>query len=77
MESREVFYDWEAELPSGLWQIGTRTLKVRTWVVVRGQENDEGSFVVRHIVSVKRHEVEPADWQAPKRPGDERRQSRV
>jgi hypothetical protein len=62
MESREAFWDYEVELPSKMWQIGSRTLKMRTRAEVRGSEGDRG-FIVRNVVKVLGHEVEPDGWE--------------
>lgn len=68
LEEREVFYDWEAELPSGMWHVGYRTLKMRTVVLGRGLENQKGDFVVRTVLKTIRHEVEPEGWSKPETP---------
>ena len=58
MEVRDVHYDYEVELPTGLWHLGYRTLKVRTRARARGYENERGRFVVTAIMSTISHEVE-------------------
>lgn len=60
MERRTIHYDYEVELPSTLWAIGLRTLKLRTHVEVRGVEGDRG-FIVQTVERVVSHEVEPED----------------
>ncbi len=61
MESRKVHWDYEVELPTGMWHIGQRNMKMRTTAMVHGVEGDRG-FIVRRVVKVLGHEVEPKDW---------------
>lgn len=77
VESRETFYDYEVELPTGLWHIGQRKLKLRTGVLAQGHTNEDGTFVVRRVVRVLYHEVNPPGWKLPPEPEDERHTSRV
>lgn len=77
METRERTFDYEVELPTGLWQIGQRKLKLRTTVLAQGHVNDEDTFIVHRVLRVVGHEVEPEDWKPPPPPEDERHASRV
>lgn len=77
MEQRSLTYDYEVELPTGLWQIGMRKLKLRTIVLAQGHTNDEDTFIVHRVLRVVRHEVEPENWKMPPPPEDERHTSRV
>lgn len=77
MEQRRTYYDYEVELPTGLWHIGQRTIKMRTVVDARGHEDRDGNFVVHQIVRVVAHHPEPEDWEAPREHDDGRRRSKV
>jgi hypothetical protein len=77
VEVRRTFYDYEVELPTGLWQIGKRSLKMRTVVDARGHEDGDGKFVVHQVVRVVGHHVEPSDWTPPPEKDDGRRKSKV
>lgn len=72
METREVFYDVEAELPSGLWQLGQRTVKLRAHCRVTGtvDERHPERFIVARIEKLLRWEVEPEGWTPPPTPRD-------
>ena len=77
MEQRERTFDYEVELPTGMWHIGKRKLKLRTVVLAQGHTNDEDTFIVHRVVKIISHEVEPEDWKLPPDPEDPRHQSRV
>jgi hypothetical protein len=77
LEIRDTFYDYEVELPSGLWHLGYRTLKMRTSIVARGFEDEEGKFIVRQVVRTIGHEVNPEGWTEPPKHDDGRRRSKV
>ena len=76
-ETREVFYDWEAELPSGLWSTGVRKLKMRTTALVHGHVNDQSRFISHRVVRVVGHEVDPPGWTPPPEPDDKQHRSQV
>lgn len=73
METREVTYDYEVELPSGLWNTGIRLLKMRMRCLATGtiDERNDDRFIVRRIDKVLGHEVEPADWERNVTPRDQ------
>jgi hypothetical protein len=77
LETRSVHYDYEVELPSGLWHVGKRKLQMRMHLLARGYEDEAGKFIVRNVVKIEEHIVEPEDWEAPKNPEDDRRRSKV
>ena len=64
-EVRVVYYDWQAELPTGLWAIGIRNVRMRTHVKVRGFDRGDAPFLVQRHLGIERHEVNPEDWVKP------------
>ena len=68
LEVREVSYDYEVELPTGLWYLGYRTLQLRTTVRARGFVDERDRFLVRTVLATLSHEVSPEDWKKPETP---------